>query len=128
MTEKTQLVSAFELLADDQPSGAVAMVDSETGEIKWYISADTLKLAGASGPELATCLSKPIEDLYDVVVKQSVFKKPVCISPDATMLEMVKLIVETNSHRLWVVDSAKRPIGVVSLTTMIGCIMKTENN
>jgi CBS domain-containing protein len=128
VTEKTQLVSAFELLADDQPSGAVAMVDSETGEIKWYISADTLKLAGASGPELATCLSKPIEDLYDVLVKQSVFKKPVCISPDATMLEMVKLIVETNSHRLWVVDSGKRPIGVVSLTTMIGCIMKTENN
>ena len=128
VTEKTQLVSAFELLMEDQPSGAVAMVDSETGEIKWYVSADTLKLAGRSGAELATCLSKPIEDLYDVVVKQPDFKAPVCIAPDASMLEMVKLIVETNSHRLWVVDSAKKPIGVVSLTNMIGCIMKTEDN
>eukprot|EP01043_Picozoa_sp_COSAG02_P049835 COSAG02_NODE_5050_length_4694_cov_6.388466_3_plen_744_part_00 len=127
VTEKSQLVSAFELLMEDQPSGAVAMVDSETGEIKWYISADTLKAAGSTGPELATCLSKPIEDLYEVLVKQPEFKKPVCITPDASMLEMVKVIVETNSHRLWVVDSAKRPIGVVSLTNMIGCIMKTED-
>ena len=126
VTEKEQLVSAFELLAKDQSSGAVAMVDSETGEIKWYISADTLKLAGTSGQELATCLSKPAEDLYDALVKQPGFKQPVCISPDTSMLEMVKLIVETNSHRLWVVDRAKRPIGVVSLTNMIQCIMKTD--
>ena len=49
-----------------------------------------------------------------------------CISPDTSMLEMVKLIVETNSHRLWVVDRAKRPIGVVSLTNMIQCIVKTD--
>ena len=60
------------------------------------------------------------------MVKQPAFKKPVCVTPDTSMREMVKLIVETNSHRLWVVDSEKRPIGVVSLTNMIGCIMKTD--
>ena len=126
VTEKDKLMSAFELLGQGQPSGAVAVVDSETSEIKWYISADTLNLAGKSSGHLATCLSKPIEDLYDAVVKQPAFKKPVCVTPDTSMREMVKLIVETNSHRLWVVDSEKRPIGVVSLTNMIGCIMKTD--
>jgi Ca2+-binding EF-hand superfamily protein/CBS-domain-containing membrane protein len=126
VTEKDQLMSAFELLAEDPPSGAVVVVDSETGEIKWYISADTLKLAGKSGPELATCLSKPIEDLYDVVVKSPAFKKPATITPETPMLDMVRLIVETSSHRLWVVDGQERPIGVVSLTNMIQCIMKTD--
>lgn len=126
VTEKDQLLTAFELLAEDQPSAAVAVVDSETGKIKWYISADTLKLAGKSGPELATCLSKPIEDLYDAVEKQPEFKQPVCITSDMSMMEMVKKIVDTNCHRLWVVDPSNRPIGVVSLTNMIQCIMKID--
>ena len=127
VTEKDQLVLAFELLAEDQPSGAVAVVNSETGAIMWYISADTLKLAGTNGSELAVCLSKPISHLFDVVKKQPVFKPPASITPDISMLDMVAKIVETHSHRLWVVDSSNRPIGVISLTNMIQCIMKTEN-
>ena len=32
------------------------------------------------------------------------------------MVEMVAKVVETKSHRLWVVDKEGKPIGVVSLT------------
>jgi len=37
------------------------------------------------------------------------------------MVEMVAKVVETKSHRLWVVDKEGKPIGVVSLTQVRVC-------
>ena len=145
------------LACADLPSGACPVVDSESGAIIWYISPDTLKVAGDTSKELAIALSKPIADLYETVQSKDTLKPPVIISPNTNMTEMVKLIAEvrphpcrarptpaatppplpqtlsdrvvytqTKAHRLWVCDDAKRPIGVVSLTNMIQCIMKSE--
>ena len=138
------------LACADLPSGACPVIDSESGAIIWYVSPDTLKVAGDTSKELAIALSKPIADLYETVQSKETLKPPVIISPNTNMTEMVKLIAEvrphpcrkppllpqtlsdrvactqTKAHRLWVCDDAKRPIGVVSLTNMIQCIMKSE--
>ena len=138
------------LACADLPSGACPVIDSESGAIIWYVSPDTLKVAGDTSKELAIALSNPIADLYETVQSKETLKPPVIISPNTNMTEMVKLIAEvrphpcrkppipaanlsdrvactqTKAHRLWVCDDAKRPIGVVSLTNMIQCIMKSE--
>ena len=47
-------------------------------------------------------------------------------SPETDLKEMIRLVVENEAHRIWLVDGDKRPIGVVSLTNMISAIMKVD--
>jgi len=86
------------LACADLPSGACPVVDSESGAIIWYISPDTLKVAGDTSKELAIALSKPIADLYETVQSKETLKPPVIISPNTNMTEMVKLIAEVRPH------------------------------
>jgi CBS-domain-containing membrane protein len=85
-----------------------------------------MQVAGDNIAELAAALSKPIQVLYENVSQQLCFRLPACISPKATLIEMVAAVVDKKAHRLWVCDEANRPIGVVSLTDMIQCIMRSE--
>ena len=57
------------LACADLPSGACPVIDSESGAIIWYVSPDTLKVAGDTSKELAIALSKPIADLYETVMR-----------------------------------------------------------
>ena len=82
------------LACADLPSGACPVIDSESGAIIWYVSPDTLKVAGDTSKELAIALSKPIADLYETVQSKETLKPPVIISPNTNMTEMVKLIAE----------------------------------
>ena len=86
------------LVCADLPSGACPVVDSESGAIIWYVSPDTLKVAGDTSKELAIALSKPIADLYETVQSKETLKPPVTISPNTNMTEMVKLIAEVRHH------------------------------
>ena len=36
---------------------------------------------------------------------------------------MVRQMVESSAQRLWVVDDSQRPVGMVSLTMIIECVM-----
>ena len=93
VTQSQQLMTAFEALAEDLPSGACPVVDGG-GKLLWYISADTLKICGATSEQLANALSKPIEVLYETMagmqpgsaVSESAkdFRLPVTIAPTAT--------------------------------------------
>eukprot|EP01047_Picozoa_sp_COSAG01_P002349 COSAG01_NODE_62_length_29700_cov_146.810615_9_plen_119_part_00 len=103
-----RLMTAFNLLAEPQYAGAVAVVQAEDsdhpGSLFWYISADTLKLAGETADELAIALSKPILNLYDNKLEEhqrtiaakgiSAFKQPAVIRPTTTLQQMIRLIVE----------------------------------
>ena len=74
-------------------AGAVPVVDSKTGQMIWYISSDTLKLAGETGQELGLSLSKPVSDFYSKLNETTEgFKRPVTCSPDTRLLKLVKLV------------------------------------
>ena len=120
-------MTAFQHLSTPVYAGAVPVVDAETGKLTWYISSDTLKLAGETGQELGLSLSKPISDFYSKLHEGTAgFKSPVTCKPDTRLLKLVKLVVETDAHRVWVVDDDEKPIGVVSLTNIISAIMRTD--
>ena len=40
-----------------------------------------------------------------------------------TVVEMVERVVAGHHHRLWVVDVAQKPIGVISLTDLIAAVI-----
>jgi signal-transduction protein with cAMP-binding, CBS, and nucleotidyltransferase domain len=49
---------------------------------------------------------------------------PACTcSLSTTMADMVNLVATGHHRRLWVVDDAKKPIGVISLTDLINAVI-----
>jgi hypothetical protein len=64
VTDEDMLMTAFEHMAQPVYGGAIAVVSSKTSELVWYISSDTLKLAGETGQQLGLSLSKTVGDFY----------------------------------------------------------------
>ena len=128
VTEETSLIEAFkaaESTASTADPGASAAVvcDSETGKVVWFVSPETLNAPGLDTPDaLGIALSKPVCDLYRDLEGQGRKEAETC-KATASLIDMVRQMVESSAQRLWVVDDSERPVGMVSLTMIIECVM-----
>ncbi|TPX66664.1 hypothetical protein CcCBS67573_g07742 [Chytriomyces confervae] len=50
------------------------------------------------------------------------------VSPDDTLKDAVQLLVERNVHRLWILDTMLRPVGVVSQSDVMAAILGLQNS
>jgi len=115
---KTAL-EAFKLMITEKVSG-VAVVD-EQGKLVASLSSSDLK--GSMDCNLFHDLYLPIS-LYSEKTLPDLFDKKNCTSPisctlDTSIYELLHKLASNRIHRLFVVDSENKPIGVLSLCNII---------
>jgi len=113
VNHKARAVNAFHILQENKVS-AVAVVD-DSGLLVANLSVSDLR--GLDLDNLAD-LMLPIPEFLMKTRKQSLLPPIIC-RPHTTFETAVLKLASTRVHRLWNIDEAGRPIGVVSLTDVI---------
>jgi len=112
MSSEAQSIIAFHLMYQHKVS-AVAIVGKQ-GELLANLSASDIR--GISHDNFG-CLLKPIFDF--VRNRKEKVKAPVTCKLDSTLETVIMKLSIFRIHRLWIVDDADRPIGVLSLTDIM---------
>ena len=73
-------------------------------------------------------LRLPRTDFKSNLSNSTSYRMPATCTPETPLRFLVKTVVESNAHRVWVVDEEGRPIGVVSLTNIIAAIMRSDKS
>jgi CBS domain-containing protein len=90
----------------------------EAGRLLYNLSASDLR--GVT-PDTVHLLREPVE-VFLARVEESDPTRPknlVTCFPDATLLEVMELVLRSHVHRVWVVDQQHRPIGLITLTDIL---------
>lgn len=54
--------------------------------------------------------------------------KPVVVTQDSTLRDVLNILTKTRVHRLYVVDNHKRPLGIVTLTDLMETFADPKDN
>ena len=109
--------NALHLMQTKLISG-VALVDDD-GKLAGNFSATDLR---GLYLEKFPMLLQPVSDYLEEFSPSSL--NAYCVKADATFANVVKELVESKLHRLWVIDDDYKPIGIVSLTDICAIFSK----
>jgi len=111
----SRAIEAFQLIWNKRIS-AVAVVNDD-GILVGNISVSDLKLIGYDAT-LISRLFYPIKEFLRVIRAphdaEHPISQPIFVKKDSTLGEVVRKLVETRFHRVYVVDENYKPVGVVS--------------
>jgi CBS-domain-containing membrane protein len=108
-----------------------APVVDERGQCVGVLStSDFLKLAGGAAPHSThrtscVCAEWQVMELSNVpedVVQHYMTPDPVTIPPETVLPELARCMLDAHIHRVIVVDSQRRPLGVVSSTDVLAAV------
>jgi CBS domain-containing protein len=90
----------------------------EAGRLLYNLSASDLR---GITPDTVHLLREPVE-VFLARVEESDPTRPknlVTCFPDATLFEVMELVLRSHVHRVWVVDQQHRPVGLITLTDIL---------
>ncbi|KAJ3013678.1 UNVERIFIED_CONTAM: hypothetical protein HDU68_000584 [Siphonaria sp. JEL0065] len=96
---------------------AVPVLD-KAGILVGTLSAEDLR--GLSGETIGFVGETVVEFLNKMKTKS---EQTVSLTPSDTLMDAINVLVEKDVHRLWIVDSMLRPIGVCSQSDVIAAIL-----
>jgi CBS domain-containing membrane protein len=130
------LPTAARLLSRAQVSGA-PVVDTYGRCIGVLSAADFVAWAQAPQTPLAprfgrgcVCADWQIidpEQLPDELVRNRMTADPVTVTPDASIGDLARMMVDAHIHRVIVVDADGRPVGIVSSTDVLAAVARAEH-
>jgi len=115
------LRTAFRLIKEYDVS-AVPVIDSKTGAICGNVSARDVRLIATSN-KIYKLLNMPLRVYLDVVSDGAMNSAITCSVSD-TMEEVIKRLVRSRIHRIYVVDSQEHVIRVLSLRNILRKFVK----
>jgi len=109
---------AFKLIQTSKVSG-VAVVDSDD-VIIGNLSASDLKILNSVGsePNLSNfdSLFLPLQEVLGILVKLNEKSGVITCTPQTIFGELIQILAKERIHRVYCVDAAKHPVGVLSLS------------
>jgi CBS domain-containing protein len=100
----------------------IAVIDNNTGILIGNISASDLKFIGPDGSFLSR-LFLPCIEYLTFIPQKDIIPGPFCVLPSATIEEIILKLEITKSHRIYIIDSNQKLIGVITLTDILECIL-----
>lgn len=125
VTTDDHLRKAFQLIKEYDIS-AVPVVDPATGAIKGNISARDARLL-VSSTKVYKLLNMPIRVYLDVISDGAENSAITCNASD-TLEDVIKRMVRSRIHRVYVVDSSQRVVRVVSLRNVLRKFVREPAN
>jgi CBS domain-containing protein len=114
VTNDVPLLKAFTTILSNKITG-LAVVDMVTGELVNNLSVSDLK--GLSQLSFYK-LEVPIHQIF--MYDEGRRLPPVTCSVNTSVGEILKLLVQTKVHRVYVVDVKGKPLNVITLTDILG--------
>jgi len=96
------------------------------GVIKGNISARDVRLI-VSSPKIYKLLNMPISAYLDVVC-EGMENSAITCTADATMEDIIRRLVKSRIHRIYVIDEQDRPVRVISLRNIIRKFVREPDN
>ena len=121
VTTEDKLRAAFHLIKTSDVS-AVPVLDPVTGAIKGNISARDVRLL-VNSQKVYKLLNMPIRVYLDVISDGAENSAITCLPTD-TLETVIKRMVRSRIHRVYVVDSQQRVVRVVSLRNILRKFVK----
>lgn len=100
---------AFKLM-QEKDFGGVAVID-DNGAIIGNISQSDLKMVGYDG----TTIGNIMKEIKDILPKQEI----ISLNLTSTVKEALIKFEKTKKHRIYIVDSENKPIGVLTLMNIL---------
>ncbi|KAL6045534.1 hypothetical protein QOT17_007624 [Balamuthia mandrillaris] len=126
VTERNKAIEAFKLIHERNVS-AIAVVSSgeegaeqPAGSLIGNLSASDLKAVSYN----AHMISNLFVSVKEFLGKLNTTKAPISVTVNHNFQEVVAKIVESRIHRVYVVDSENKPIGVISLLEVLSAIVE----
>jgi CBS domain-containing protein len=114
-------INAFKKIYENKVMG-IAVIDNNTGILIGNISASDLKFIGPDGSFLSR-LFLPCIEYLTFIPQKDIIPGPFCVLPSATIEEIILKLEITKSHRIYIIDSNQKLIGVITLTDILECIL-----
>jgi len=125
INHKEKAIEAFKLIYSQKVSGIGVVNDS--GELIGNISASDLQLVGYDTSQISR-LFLPTEEFLRLIPQRPHHVQGVhCLGIDATFKDVILKFAQTRTHRIYLVDSKKKPIGVISLVDALEAILKSKS-
>jgi CBS domain-containing protein len=124
------LQTAARILKREQITGA-PVVDEEGHCVGVLSATDFVTLTERGGCRTAPCPEEPcfaewqvldVEGLPREEVRSLMSRDVVTVPASSPIGELARLMLDAHIHRLFVVDSERRPVGVVTSTDIIGAV------
>lgn len=124
---RTRAIEALKCILDNRVQG-VAIVDG-SGALVGTFSASDLK---HMTEDVFRQLVRPLDEFISILHAlrhhrsgEAVVHLPpaITVRPGTTLAEAVRLLVDNRIHRVFIVDAAKKPLGVVTLTNVIEALL-----
>jgi CBS domain-containing protein len=122
---KSRALDAFKTIQMNNISG-LAIVDDD-GAIVDNLSVSDLKLLEYN-KKVFDALLEPLEKFLKRKSDDATITKPVVITQDSTLRDVLNILTKTRVHRLYVVDNHKRPSGIVTLTDLMETFADPKDN
>lgn len=72
-----------------------------------------------------TKLLLTVGDFIKLIPKNPTIPGPYAVRTTSTLSDVLSLITETRSHRVYIVDDNKLPIGVISVVDIVAAMIKS---
>jgi CBS domain-containing protein len=123
--------ACFRNLAKRNHTG-MPVCDDEGKIIGNISSSDIRVLATNSREECEALLDKPVGTFLSFVGRggadAAAIRAPITVFPTDSLETVIRLLVASKVHRVYIVDSARRPIGIISVTDIIRVLLAPTIN
>lgn len=117
----TIALAAFKKMAEENIS-ALAIVDKENGKLVGNLSASDLRSLNAQKlPSIVRYVGNFL------VVQYGYVKKPLTVTTNSTLDDVIQIILDKKVHRVWIIDEDRKPTGVITLTDVLLFTYKKAN-
>eukprot|EP00029_Vermamoeba_vermiformis_P005119 TRINITY_DN1689_c0_g1_i1.p1 TRINITY_DN1689_c0_g1~~TRINITY_DN1689_c0_g1_i1.p1 ORF type:complete len:339 (-),score=98.96 TRINITY_DN1689_c0_g1_i1:97-1113(-) len=121
---KSRALDAFKTIQMSNISG-VAIVDDD-GAIVDNLSVSDLKLLDYN-KKMFDALLEPLEKFLKRKSTE-ITAKPVVVTQDNTLRDVLNILTQTQVHRLYVVDDQKKPLGIITLSDLMETFADPKDN
>ena len=99
--------------------GIIGVGSTGQGRLLYNLSASDLR---GITPDTVHLLREPVEVYLERLRESDPTSRPrnlVTCTPDATLIEVMELVLRSRVHRVWVTDQQQRPLGLITLTDIL---------
>ncbi|KAJ3320981.1 hypothetical protein HDU76_000175 [Blyttiomyces sp. JEL0837] len=102
---------------------AVPVLDNAQNVIATLSASDLRGLSRETVGKVSLPVMEFLEVMHSSKSNLKTKEDTICLTPSDTLLDALKMMVERDVHRIWIINDSLKPVGVISQSDLIGAIV-----